>query len=87
MFLCSQGSVGVNYAVVFNETTPGLTEQNIKSQVEQKLNRTDNGTFLGPLQLQPTANGDFLTFSGTNNHNVLYQILDPQGCKSKPNYM
>jgi hypothetical protein len=47
----SQGSVGFDYVVTFNDTT-GISHQIMQEELANVLNVTNNGAFLGDSDLQ-----------------------------------
>ena len=73
---CSPGSVGVDYVATFN-TTAGVNSNNLKNELANALNTTNNGTFLADSDLKlseetdPTKVIEALEFTG----NVLHATI------------
>ena len=53
----SNGSVGVDYVVTFNNAT-GVSTNLVQQEIVAVLNRTNNGTFLGDSNLKISNEND-----------------------------
>ena len=60
----SKGSVGINYTSVFEPKTAGVNATSLTTELDAVLDKNDNGSFLGDLQVTDDPQKSAVTFTG-----------------------